>query len=107
MTEDLDVESTPTDDQKERLENFLTELMLLSRKYRILLMDEAETVEILDVPSQHVIGVGLGWFIDDGRVKEYVPVDSILDGAWPMEVGDAVTEQRFLQNVYPHREPPA
>ncbi len=96
----------PTDGQKDRLEDFLTELMLLTRKYRILLCDLSETLEILDMPTGDVIGLGLAHFIapdDETVVRGYVPVDSILDGAWPVEGPEGPVEQRAIQNVYPLR----
>jgi hypothetical protein len=102
------VEGAPTDDQKNRLEGFLAELMLISRRYRILLNDPGEGVELLDLSTQHVIGLGLDWFTassDETRITGYVPTDSILDGVWPVDGPDGVTEQRHVQNVFPRRDP--
>lgn len=101
------LEGAPTDDQKERLESFLVELMLLSRKYQILLHDREETAELLDIRTGRLIGMGLAWFTapdDDCKVLDYVPVDSILDGTWLMDVDEGFVEQRHVQNVFPVRE---
>jgi hypothetical protein len=108
--DELDVEAAPVDSQKERLESFVTELMLITRKYRILLNDRGETVEILDMDSGTLIGLGLAVFTapdDDHRVICYVPADSILDGVWPVEGPDGPVEQRHVQNVFPLRDPPS
>lgn len=101
------LEGAPTDDQKERLEDFLTELTLLVRKYRIVLLDVDSGVEIHDLNSEHLIGLGLSCWTAPGdrrRVREYTPVDSILDGVWPVDTPTGHTEQRHVGNVFPLRD---
>lgn len=85
---ELRLEGAPDDDQRRRLEDFLTELKLISRRYGILLHDVEESTRIVDISTGHTIGVGLAYFTapgNDQRVIEYIPVDSILDGAWPLD----------------------
>ncbi len=103
--DELHVEGQPQDDQKERLENFLSELMLISRRYRILLRDNDECTQLLDMNTGNLIGLGLAWFTgeDPHHILSYVPVDSILDGTWLVEGPDGPIEQRTLQNVFPRR----
>lgn len=104
----LHLEGAPTDDQKERLEDFLSELMLLSRKYKILLSDEHETTQLLDVRTMTLIGLGLVFWTAPGeprRVVSYTPADSILDGTWLVDTEDGPLEQQQVMNVFPQREP--
>lgn len=106
---DFTLEGAPGDDQKERLEDFLSELMLLTRKYRILLADEHETLQILDMPTGNLIGLGLvNWTApsDDLRVLAYEPADSILDGTWLVDTPDGPVEQGTVGNVFPMRQQP-
>ena len=104
---ELSIEGAPTDDQKERLEEFLAELMLISRKYQLLLKGNGEMVEFFDLVRQSTIGFGLEWFTavgDDLKVTGYIPADSILDGVWPVDGPDGMAEQRHLWRVNPRRE---
>lgn len=104
----MHLEGHPSDDQKERLEDFLTELMCITRKYGILLMDGEETVELLDLQSGTYLGIGLAFFTaprDAARIVGYVPSDSILDGTWLVDGVDGPIEQRLVQNVFPVRDP--
>lgn len=101
------LEGTPVDDQKERLEDFFTELMLLTRKYQILLSDEHETVQIIDMPSGNLVGVGITYWTavdDDRKVIEYTPADSILDGVWLVDTVDGPQEQHQVGSVFPRRQ---
>lgn len=104
---DLEVEGCPTDGQKERLRDFLTELKLLTRRYKILLVDQDETVQLLDLSARgHLIGVGIVAFTvpgDDARIIDYEASDSILDGTWLVDTADGPVEQHTVMNVFPSR----
>lgn len=104
---DLEVEGRPTDEQKERLQDFLTELKLLTRRYKILLVDQDESVQLLDLRGGgHLIGVGIVPFTvpgDDARIIDYEAADSILDGAWLVDTANGPAEQRSVMNVFPLR----
>lgn len=105
---DIELEGRPDDGQKERLEDFLSELMLITRKYGILLVDGHETLQFLDVREQsRLVGVGLVGFTstkDPDRVLMYVPADSILDGSWLVDTDSGPVEQRAVMNVFPRRD---
>jgi hypothetical protein len=88
MDEDLHLEGAPDDDQTQRLEDFLSELMLIARKYQILLLDPEEDVQFIDLRTHHLIGLGLMFFTPRYRsdtVVAAMAVNSILDGAWPRD----------------------
>jgi hypothetical protein len=53
------LEGTPTDDQKERLEDWLQEMKLICRKYSLALTSEDEEVVVLDLASGNVVGIGI------------------------------------------------
>lgn len=105
---DLEVEGRPTDGQKERLRDFLTELKLLTRRYKILLIDQDESVQLLDLSvGGHLVGVGIVAFTvpgDDARIIDYEAADSINDGAWLVDTADGPMEQRAVMNVFPARQ---
>lgn len=85
MRDPIEPETSPDSDQKARLEAFLAELMFITRKYRLLLNDRDESVEIIDMVNGRLLSLGLEPFTaagNDAKVIGYVPVDSILDGAW-------------------------
>lgn len=100
----LPLEGTPQDRQKELLEDFLTELGFLSRRYGLALVDDHETVQLIDVASQSIIGVGLVHDVDlAGRLRGYLAADSILDGVWLVDSADGPVEQHTVMNVFPWR----
>ncbi len=104
---DLHLEGAPTDDQKERLEDYLTELTLLARKYRMMLLDPDHAVEIHDLDSGRVVGLGIAVFTqhtNPRKVGSYVPVDSILDGVWPVDTPYGIADQWTVQNIFPLRD---
>lgn len=103
---DFEIEGWPDDDQRDRLEHFLSELMLITRKYGILLVDGHETTEFHDLRSGHLIGVGLVGFTkpsNPDKILMYVPADSILDGAWLVDTKNGPVEQHKIMNVFPRR----
>lgn len=101
------LEGHPTDGQKDRLEGFLTELMLIGRKYGIVVVDEHETLEFIDVFHDTLVGVGLVPFTAPGdvtgAVTAYLAADSILDGAWLVDTDHGPVEQHQVMNVFPER----
>lgn len=104
---ELSLEGRPTDEQKDRLENFLSELMLITRKYGMLLVDDHETLQLHDLRNgNHLVGVGLVGFTsaqDPNHVLMYVPADSILDGTWLIDTDKGPVEQHAVTNVFPRR----
>lgn len=105
---ELHLEGAPQDEQRERLEDFLSELMLLTRKYKILLSDGHETTQLIDMPTGNLIGLGLVFWTapgDERRVISYTPADSILDGTWLVDTDDGPVEQQSVGNVFPLRQP--
>lgn len=108
--EPVPLEGHPSDRQKDRLEEFLAELALISTKYGIIVEDEHETLEFLDVFTGTLIGVGLVPFTAPGditgRVTAYVPADSILDGVWLADTDHEPAEQYLVTNVHPRRDSP-
>ncbi len=103
---DYTVEGAPDDDQKERLEDFLFELMLVCKRHGVHLIDADAAVELIDSGRGTIIGLGLFADVDaEDCLKRYLPHHSILDGVWPVDSPDGVTEQRFVQNTYPRRDP--
>lgn len=106
MTESR-LEGTPSSEQKERLEDFLAEVKLISVKYRIALRDEFETLEFLDLVNERLIGVGLQVETHDGsyhgRPVAYHAADSILDGAWLVDSAEGSVEQHLVGPVFPQR----
>lgn len=113
MTSDVvPLEGHPSDDQKERLEDWLSELMLICRRYGLVLdTDDADT-RVVDVWSNTVIGVGLQYIVADDRdqpkIHSYDCAGSILDGAWLVDTPEGPQEQRAVSSPFPHRDrPPA
>jgi hypothetical protein len=81
--------------------------MLITRKYKILLVDNHETAELHDLLSGHLIGVGLVGFTapaNPGKILMYVPADSILDGAWLVDTDNGPMQQHTVMNVFPRRQ---
>lgn len=108
------VEGNPTDEQKHRLEDWLTELMIICRKHRIVLMDtgpDCEGVQLVDIDARSVIGIGLTHLSRErgGRVRltGYDCTDSILDGTWPVDTPDGPADQREAGHVWPQPRYPS
>lgn len=101
---DRRLETDPDDDQKERLEAWLTELTLISRRYRILIESSDGEVWIHDLDRQSVIGLDLTLLLDaTDRVKCYDVENSILDGVWLVDTPQGPQEQRAVGRVWPRR----
>lgn len=103
---DAPLEKVPTDDQKERLEDWLQELKLICAKYQMLPDTDSGEVRIIDLKTGHVIGFGLCHLRDRERPEWIRALDldgSILDGVWLVDTGDGEREQRDVMNVWPTR----
>jgi hypothetical protein len=98
------MEGHPSDEQKNRLEDWLTELMLISRKYRIVATCESGDIRLIDVNTDTVIELGILPLLDtDGRVTAMDCTGSILDGVWLVDTPTGAAEQRSVGPVWPHR----
>jgi hypothetical protein len=98
------VESSPTNEQKERLEDFLSELALITRKYRIYLQSCHESLLLIDAERDTVLGVDLTLWLKQGLFVGYDVEDSILDGIWMIDTPEGPQEQRVVGTVWPRRE---
>lgn len=116
MTEtdfDVKLEDAPLDDQMERLEDLLTELKILTSRYKIALINTPDGLMFLDLATQHVIGIDLVAYTravgEAQLIDRYDCAHSILDGVWLVlgedgdEAGEMV-EQRTVRNPWPSRE---
>lgn len=101
----LPLEGKPTDEQKQRLEDWLTELKIICRRYRILLDTDDDWVHIVDMDAATTIGIGLTYLsaTRDGRerITHYDCTGSILDGVWLVDTPTGPAEQRHVASVWP------
>jgi hypothetical protein len=99
-TDTLDLENRPTPAQQEALEDFLNELMLISRKYGMLIdsYGDFETPVIRDVAKGTIVGLHLAYFVDPHEPSTILSYDcsgaSILDGVWLVDTSDGPKELR-------------
>lgn len=102
------LESRPSPEQRQRLEDWLTELLMISRRYRIVLFqDTGRDLQFIDTDRDTLIGLDLELIRTvDGRISEYLPADSILDGVWFVDSDAGPVEQRTLGSLLPVREDP-
>lgn len=93
------LESQPTEEQRTRLQDFLAEVMLASRRYGMVIDRHDATVAptIVDIAADTIVGLDLKYVVNaDGKIVSYDCDDSILDGVWPVERGDgSLVEQRY------------
>lgn len=109
--DELRPEGAPTDDQMNRLEDLLTELFHLTRKYQILLHDPDDGLRFVDLPNGTTVGIGLTYHTKihtqtgiKGLLVGYHATDSILDGAWPVDGPQGPVEQRTIRPPFPRRD---
>jgi hypothetical protein len=102
------LEGTPTDDQKERLEDWLQEMKLICRKYSLALTSEDEEVVVLDLASGNVVGIGIVPLTsgDPPYITAFDCAGSILDGVWQVDTPEGPRDQHLVTNVWPRRSPP-
>lgn len=101
------LESSPTQEQRLRLEDWLTELLIICRRYDIMVDTLGPQVAIIDLLAGTTIGVELQFLLGGaGKVSSCEVVDSILDGVWLIDVDGAQVEQRSVGSIYPSREGP-
>jgi hypothetical protein len=107
MYRDTPLEAQPTEDQRERLQDFLVEVMALSRKYGMVIASDksGEPPVVIDIHSDSIVGIDFFYVVDEQRnnlVTEYWCEDSILDGVWIVEEADgSLTEQRYWRSGAP------
>ncbi len=100
----VELETAPDDDQKERLEDFITELKIASRARGYLLVQWAGELAVLDLAKHTIVGVGFSYVLDgNGRITGYDCTDSILDGAWHVATPDGPRTQHDLGRTWPAR----
>jgi len=99
----LNMEGRPTREQMERLEDFLTELKLLSARYGLLIDTYVESEErpvVRDVHTGTTLGLQLSYFVKPEDPEQVTGYDfmggSILDGSWPVETENGIIEMRHL-----------
>lgn len=106
---DVRLEDAPVDDQMDRLEDLLTELKILTSRYKIALINTPDGLMFLDLVTQRVIGIDLVAHTkaagDAQLIDRYDCQDSILDGVWLVRGPDGdLVEQRTLRNPWPSRD---
>lgn len=106
---DVRLEDAPVDDQMERLEDLLTELKLLTSRYKIALINTPDGLMFLDLATQRVIGIDLVAHTkaagDARLIDRYDCQDSILDGVWLVRgPNDEMVEQRTMRTPWPRRD---
>jgi hypothetical protein len=100
----LNLEDQHSLNQRARLEDFLTELTFISRKYGILLdpYTDAGVMAVLDMTRDTIIGLDLGYLITevepgpDNEIVAYDCENSILDGDWLVMTPEGEKEQKFV-----------
>lgn len=99
------VEGNPDSDQKNRLEDFLSELKIVCRTYGILLDTEDGDTRLVDMTTGRIIGMGLTYLVAQRggrtRITAYDVTDSILDGTWPVDTPQGSVDQRVAGTVWP------
>lgn len=98
------LEGEPCDEQKSRLEDWLTELKIICRRYQLMLdTDDGET-RILDLTRGTTIGFGITYLLEDsGQITGFDCAGSILDGVWLIDTVAGPREQRAAGRVWPQR----
>lgn len=100
--EDLALEGNPTRAQQRRLDDFLSELMLISRKYQLVIDSYVgyEVPVVRDVESGTVVGLQLAYHVDVQHPTHVVSYDfaggSILDGVWLVDTPQGPVALREL-----------
>lgn len=79
---DFDLELSPSERQKKRMEGFLEELFRVSTAYGIALRGSPAGLSFYDMDKRAVVGLGLTSWFRGAELSSYVAEDSILDEAW-------------------------
>lgn len=87
VIENAPVEGRVTAEQVTRLQDWLTELLVISRRHGIAVHSIAGELQFIDCRRKTLIGMDLMARIEGERLAEYIPCDSILDGVWQSEYG--------------------
>lgn len=102
---DWAVEQNPTAQQRKRLDDWLSELAIICRKYELLIDTSSGDTMIVDLHTSTIIGVDLAYLLNaKGRITGYEVADSILDGVWMVRTGHGMVEQRTIESVLEQRE---
>lgn len=108
MIENAPLEPAPTDEQKSRLEDWLTELKIICARYRLVLDTEDGETRLIDIERGTTIGIGVTYLVeqrgDRQLITSYDCTGSILDGVWLVEGATGPDEQRHLGRVFPAPE---
>ncbi len=98
--ETFELELRPDEDQRERLRDFLSELMLISRKYGILIETHhrGEQPMLVDLHTDTVVGIDLAYRVHGDFVRSYECDMAIYDGVWPV-VNDVPDDARNVHVV--------
>ncbi len=99
------LETRPSDEQKHRLEDWLTELKIICARYRLALAAGEGESRIIDIDRDTTIALGLTYLLTHRRgqpvISAYDCTDSILDGVWLIDTTAGTTEQRHAGPVFP------
>lgn len=99
------VEVAPTQEQRKRLDDWLSELAIISRKYELLIDTSCGDTMIMDLRTSTIVGVDLAYVLNSkGRITGYELTDSILDGVWMVRRGEGMVETRTVESVLEQRE---
>lgn len=98
------LESRPTQEQKDRLDAWLTEIKRVCAAHRLLVDTEDGETLIIDMDADTVVGFGLTYLTRrrltrDGEqevITAYDCTGSILDGVWLVDTPDGPREQYTL-----------
>lgn len=99
------LENEPSDDQKLRLRDWLTELKIICARYRVVLDTEDYETRVIDIDRDTTIGIGVTYLTErkNGRnvITAYDCTGSILDGVWLISSDGHTQEQRHVGRVHP------
>lgn len=105
-TGDLGLEERPSHEQRGRLIDFLSELMLISRRYGMVIDSyvDVETPVVRDTRTGTVVGLHLAYFVAPDNHEQVTAYDceggSILDGVWLVQTPDGLKEQRHVDGSW-------
>lgn len=100
------LESEPSDEQKHRLRDWLTELKIICARYRVVLDTDDFETRIIDIDRDTTIGIGVSYLTETRNgsrvITAYDCCGSILDGVWIVDTADGGSdEQRHVGRVHP------
>lgn len=109
----MNIETNPRPEQRRRLEDFIVELSIISRRYNMLLRTESSEIVVTDMITEKVVAIDVFWMFENpqetGAKKyrgAYLVSDSILDGVWEVDTPDGAREARQVGEVREERDQP-